>query len=111
MRVNTMSAGSNNDNNNKRCLLMFLGLCLLFSYDCYCSSSSCLLLTDLFFNLFWLTEEFITLLRITSNIRPRMGEHRLEVMVYLWHLFHHLKLCNLVNELLCMYSFTALLGK
>lgn len=90
---------------------MSLGFCLLFSCDCCCSSSFCLLI-DLFFNLLRLTdEEFITLLRLTSNIRPRMGEHRLEVMVYLWHLFHLLKLCNLVKELLCMYSFTALLGK
>lgn len=40
----------------------------------YRGSASCLLLKDLFLNLLWLLNEFITLLRITSNVRPSVGE-------------------------------------
>lgn len=50
----------------------------------FCSSASCLLLINLFLSLLWLLNNCIILLRITSNVRPRMGEPDRCTNIRLW---------------------------
>lgn len=87
---------------------MPIDVCGILSVFQLCPSPAaglCLLLIDLFLNLLWLLNEFIAF-RITSSVRPSMGEPgdggacRLSVVVYLWHL---LKCCHLMSYYLCIY--------
>lgn len=68
-----VKVGNHNDsNNNEWCLSMFVGFCLSVM-TISCNSASWLPLIDLFLKLFWHLNEFIRL-RITSSVRPSMGE-------------------------------------
>lgn len=110
-----VNIGNHNDgNNNEWCLSMFVGFCLSVM-TISCNSASWVPLIDLFLKLFWLLNEFIRL-RITSSVRPSMGEPGGGggVSTFRYSLPLAPVLCTQTlssHELLPMYSFARLLGR